>query len=230
MRKAKIAFLCIVLLANCSGSEDFEIENLSNKYSIDALLLFSESGFHHKDRVFKWKQNITISYKGSSTPNDIKNIDSLIEEFEPLLNGLTLTRVEEHGSIIFNFFTGDFTEPGHRMAHGKASIKANTFFKNEIYKATLYILPDLGESSRKATMRHEFMHALGLTHSPTIENTILSDRTVHKSIDEAEQAMVYKKISGLDEALVRILYEDSVPFGLQRSEFKKQLERLKTKE
>jgi|JI10StandDraft_1071094.scaffolds.fasta_scaffold122658_2 hypothetical protein len=229
MRKAKIAFLCIVLLTNCSGSENFEIENLSNKYSIQALHLFSESGFHHKDKVFKWKQNITISHKGSSTTNDIKNIDSLIEEFEPLLNGLTLTRVKEYGSIVFNF-TANFTEPGHTMAQGKASIKVKTFFKSEIYKATVYIMPELAESSRRETMRHEFMHALGLTHSATIENTILSDRTVYKSIEELEKSMVYEKISGLDEALVRMLYEDSIPFGLKKSEFKKQLERLETRE
>lgn len=221
MQNARIILLCTVLLTSCSGSEDFEIESLSKKYSIEELLLFSESGFAYKDKVFKWKDDITISYTGYSGANDIKNIDSLIEEFEPLLNGLTITRVKEKGNIEFNF-TPDFTDSEHTMAQGKTSKKVKTFFDCKIYKATVYIMPNLAESDRKETMRHEFMHALGLMHSPTIQNTILSDKTVYKSLDEyIEKGMAYEKISGLDKSLVSILYEDSVPFGLQRSEFKK---------
>lgn len=228
MRKVKAIQLCLVMLLSCTSPDTFEIEHLTRKYSDDALSLFSESGFVN-ERVLKWNNNIKISSTGSSTNNDLNNLDSLIEEFEPLLNGLTITRVKEHGNIEFNFTT-DFVEEGHIMALGKTTRKVKTFSKGEMTKANVYINPAISESSRKETMRHEFMHALGLTHSATIENTILSDRTVYKSIEELEKSMLYEKISGLDEALVRMLYEDSIPFGLKKSEFKKQLERLETKE
>lgn len=61
MLKIKPIQLCfVIILVSCNSPDNFEIEHLTQKYSYDALRLFSESGFVN-DRVVKWNDNIKIS-------------------------------------------------------------------------------------------------------------------------------------------------------------------------
>ena len=108
---------------------------------------------------------------------------------------------------------------------GRAVNEGSLFFPNEIRKSSIWIAPFITSLDRRRIIRHEFMHAIGLGHSK-VTNLILSESTEY-SIEEYEEFdKVYKRIDGLDKALVTLLYDQCIPLGLTEVEFADQLKKL----
>jgi len=222
-------FLFLILLLGCGNQERDLLNCIGNNYNQAERELFLECGFLDMDRVLKWKNDISISYEGSVSSEDIANLDSLIEEFRPLLHPIKIQRVKKNANVIF-YFTEDFK--GETPSVRGLAERGHKLFSNEIITSNMWVAPYLNPMARRKTMRHEFMHTLGLDHSKT-PGLILSENEeakVFNSIDEAELYLnTYKRIDGLDKTLVTMLYDECIPEGLTKAEYERYLAGMKSK-
>lgn len=221
----KVYFVCssIFMMVLSCNSPDFNIQQcLAKKYGKKELDLFYQSGFYNNEKIKKWRNDIKISFEGEPTIADIAYIDSLIMEFQPLISPIGIERVKRNGNVKFSFVK---LAGGQR---GQAIRRPRGKFSSEFLECKLLINPIFLELDRRKTMRHEFMHALGMEHPPYNykESTILGSQ-FYKSLDDLERLnRIYHRIGGLDESLVRMLYENCVPAGLTRKEFETEMEAL----
>lgn len=221
--------LLLILLFGCGNQEPDLYKCFGNKYSQLEQELFLECGFLDQDRVMRWENDISISYEGNLSNEDIANLDSLIEEFSPLLKPIKIQRVEKNANVIF-YFTEDFM--GEMQSVSGLTERGHNLFSNEIIRSNIWVAPHINAMARRKIMQHEFMHTLGLDHSKA-SGLILSKNEgakVFSSIEEAELYLnTYKRIDGLDKTLVTMLYDECIPPGLTKAEFERYLARLKSK-
>ncbi|MDP4210643.1 MAG: hypothetical protein Q8928_17680 [Bacteroidota bacterium] len=212
-------FLLLVLIAllsiNVSCKNDFR--RLDN-YTIKELSFFSQVGFYNHDCLTKWKDDINIAIKGNPTKRDMEIIDTIIKELKPLLGGININRVESNEN-----FKISFTEkcPLGNYPYGVVDFKTKFMDWSSFRYIDLWINSNLKGTFREATIKHEFLHGLGLDH-PQSRNTgtLIESNAEYASIDDYEIGMVsLYKFTPLDKACVKILYENCLHGGLNRTDF-----------
>ena len=85
----------------------------------------------------------------------------------------------------------------------------------------MWINSNLKNTARESTIRHEFLHGLGLSH-PQSRNTgtMIESRVEYNSLEDYETGMVKQyNYAALDKACIEILYSSCMPTGLSKRRF-----------
>ena len=208
----------LLFLLSCS-SPGVDKGYLEENYSKEDLRFFVQVGFYNQRKVLKWEEDIHVSFVGSPNTGDVELVDSIIQELRPLLAPLTIERTDKDGNLKIKLV--EKAKKG-LATHHTVFAPFYSFSQSEIE------LPvSLKSTLRQATLRHEFLHALGL-HHPTEKGTgtIIESSVEYASIDDAlnSNAKIYR-YSNLDKRMVKLLYDKNIRVGLERSTFAKLLEK-----
>lgn len=188
-----------------------------DQYTPEEMEFFVEVGFQFRNVVCKWEDDILISIEGKATKEDSLVVDRIVEELKPLIYPVAISRTTGVGNLVIKF-TNDTI---YRQLMGFTDTKKLSY-RGEISKVEMEIFSKVKGQARQACIRHEFLHALGLTH-PKESNTgtLIEPRVEY--MENTDNVKLYK-FSTLDESSLRILYSNCLPVGLKKETLLKALD------
>lgn len=201
--------IILLLMTSCSSNQ-FDKKYLIGNYTEKELKYFGQVGFYTGKSVKKWGKNIEISMVGAPKEGDIELIDSIINEIGPLIAPIKIERKDRNGNLKIKFVEtvdAGFANQGVRLGLFDEFQYSNINLPNNL-KGTL----------RQATLRHEFLHALGL-HHPNERNTGTLIESYVEFVDFDESNVKNYKYSELDKRMVILLYDDKIIKGLEKKDY-----------
>jgi len=205
-------FIILLFLTSCSSIE-FDKDYLLKHYSKEELEFFRQVGFYDGKKISKWVENIKITFVGSAHDGDIELVDSIINEIRPLVAPITIVKVDNDGNLKINFV--DKVEEGL----GNQQVKLSFF--NGFKYSDINLPNGLKGTLRQATLRHEFLHALGLHHpSKKFTGTLIESLVEFASIEDHDKGNVINyKYSELDKRMVKLLYDSKIAKGVEKKDY-----------
>ncbi|WP_320052949.1 hypothetical protein [uncultured Acetobacteroides sp.] len=202
-------FFLLILLTSCSSVE-LDKEYLKKNYSTKELEYFGEVGFYTGNSVKKWQKNITISLVGTPKQGDIALVDSIIKEVMPLVAPIRIERKDSDGNLKIKLV--DRVDKGYANQHVKLG------FFNEFQYSDINLPNNLKGTLRQATLRHEFLHALGLHHPIEKGTGTLIESNVEFVDFDMENVKNYR-FSELDKRMIKMLYDKNIIKGLKKKDY-----------
>ncbi len=235
-----LVLIIVIILAFLFQSrwKSSNFHGLENKQTDEVLLYFYSVAFREDNqRIMKWKNPITVQLIKPFNQKDSVDVNKLINELIEI--GIPIKMVDHMGNL--KLFL-----PENEIEYYKLQKVKNPDEKRDIYgfvsygrmgingeikSAEIVINPTSNrDHKRERTIRHEFMHALGLSNHTKIffNSTNLLGAYNFKSIEEFEKNDD-SYVPNLDKAALKILYSKELPSFLRKKDFKKvmQLENLK---
>lgn len=203
--------VCLLVIFSCSPS-DVDFSCFHSRYTSRELAFFLETGFY-TEQLVRWDKDIRIKMLPPFSDEDSANLDSLILEFQPLLKKIRIQRVELNPNVTIQI------KPLGWQAG--LTVPRKNLFRYTLIGVQVFLESNLSSFDRRLTMRHEFMHVLGLTHADTTTQVIMG-KSYFSGVEEYEKTRErYRKISGLDSMSVVMLYDSCMPVGASKKEFDK---------
>lgn len=203
--------------------------SIQKRYDNRTLSYFYQTVYGEEDGrlplfLSKWEKPIIfIKIKGKPTPTDLSFLRKSISDVNKLLkfNKVVLTSNEAIESDIDMLFINfdqlmeiDWgVKEDDRFVGGMFWLKRNKW-TNAITKATIFIdINHVHPVRRKHTILEEFVQSLGPTQDNfTYENSVFYEGY---SIDTV--------LSPIDQKVIELLYNESIPSGLHKTYFKNTL-------
>lgn len=204
-------FIIVLLLLTSCSSVEFDKQYLIENYGTQELQYFGQVGFYNGQTVKKWGKNIEISLVGEPRQGDVELIDSIINEIGPLIAPITIERKNCDGNLKIKFVD--------KVDAGFADQQVRLGLFDEFQYSDINLPNNIKGTFRQATLRHEFLHALGL-HHPKERNTGTLIESFVEFIGSDEESNVKNyKYSELDKRMVKLLYDSKIIKGLERREY-----------
>jgi hypothetical protein len=203
---------------------------LDDTYTAAEISLFREAAFGIDDnginttcrfegdcqdtapRVQKWEEDILLQLGGEYSFDDQEELAKIAAELDDLIPGLSVRVTDDAAAanIIVGYrpwaelgLDGDQTFLGFTMPRGE---------RFAFESGAIYVDSARPAASRRLTLRHEILHALGFSFHPySHPKSVLS---VGRGPDYAYP----QNFSAADTALIRILYDSRVKAGMTLAE------------
>lgn len=201
--------IILLLLTSCASIE-FDKKYLIENYTTRELKYFGQVGFYNGKTVKKWGKNIEISMVGAPKDGDIELIDSIINEIAPLIVPIKIERKVRNGNLKIKFV--------EKVDAGFADQQMKLGLFDEFQYSDINLPKNLKGTLRQATLRHEFLHALGL-HHPSERNTGTLIESYVELVDFDESNVRNYKYSELDKRMVKLLYDRKIATGLEKRDY-----------
>jgi len=162
LKEKNMRFIIVLLLLTSCSSVKFDKNYLIRNYETKELQYFGQVGFYNGQTVKKWGKNIEISMVGEPRRGDVELIDSIINEIGPLIAPIKIERKTSGGNLRIKFVD--------KVDAGFADHQVRLGLFDEFQYSDINLPNILKGTLRQATLRHEFLHALGFDH-PKDRNT-----------------------------------------------------------
>lgn len=177
-------------------------------------LVFKDSGGRDKN-VAKWteaKPQILVFLDGSKDPIITKTLEGIFAELKVInkVNTFTFVSKATDANLIINRDSFDSHNSKYQNAKVPSSGLAGytTYTYNSmsgITNATIWINVSLVASNAQYILRHEFSHALGLSHTSNINSIMFATANSHYKITS---------YSALDAKIIEILSDKRIKHGM----------------
>lgn len=211
-----VLILIYLISAISCTKPDFNPEKIFKEHNREELEYFIDVGFRGsiKNCIKKQTENIKISVIGTPQKNDLSLIDTIIAELNPLIFPINIARIEKRGNLLV------YLTPNYKGIIPKAD--GMTYYYYD--KTAFWISPKISGRQREFVFRHEFLHALGLSHPGIVHKefpeNVMTDRVYYEFNNNYEQfEPVNYNFSDLDKAAIQILYDKDIPNGLSKKRF-----------
>ncbi|MFN3850469.1 MAG: DUF2927 domain-containing protein [Spirosomataceae bacterium] len=177
-------------------------------------LVFKDSGGRDKN-VAKWtdaKPQVLVFLDGSKDPNITKALEGIFAELKAInkVNTFSFTSKAADASIIINRATFEEHNAKYTSAKSPSSGLAGytTYTFNSmsgITNATIWLNVSLAANNALYILRHEFSHALGLSHTANTNSIMFATANIY-----------YKtaSYSALDSKIIEILSDKRIKQGM----------------
>lgn len=197
-------------------------ESIREKYSMAELQYFMDTAYGndvekgHTDRLLKWTGNVKIRLNGDYDKEDSLYAVRVVRELNAIIEPIDLSIVAENPNIEVHFLRQrDFKVVNHRLADMKfAGFSYNRWLRS-LRSATIVINKGILERDyRNHLIREELTQCMGL---------FFDSYTYPKSIFQEDQIYWNLPYDTIDIKLIELLYNDGLPSGLKKSEFRSML-------
>jgi hypothetical protein len=148
---------------------------------------------------------------GEPRRGDVELIDSIINEIGPLIAPIKIERKNFDGNFKIKFVD--------KVDAGFANQQVRLGLFGDFQYSDINLPNNLKGTLRQATLRHEFLHALGL-HHPKERNTGTLIESFVEFVGNYEESNVKNyKYSELDKRMVKLLYDSKIIKGLEKKEY-----------
>jgi len=204
-------FIIVLLLLTSCSSVKFDKNYLIRNYETKELQYFGQVGFYNGQTVKKWGKNIEISMVGEPRRGDVELIDSIINEIGPLIAPIKIERKTSGGNLRIKFVD--------KVDAGFADHQVRLGLFDEFQYSDINLPNILKGTLRQATLRHEFLHALGFDHPKDRNTGTLIESSVEFVGNDEESNVKNYKYSELDKRMVKLLYDSKIIKGLEKKEY-----------
>lgn len=219
----QVGFLLIfpLLLTNCYRLKlnAEEIQNINTDFTKSDLEYFYELTFQNEIkaksvRLKKWNKDIEIGLIGEYTKEDSLEVNKIVNELNEIINTVNIKVTTFKNSNLKMHFTS-YEEFEKHCKY--ASIGTYGFFRikndftNEITSGLILINKSLSGNDRKSTIRNEISNSLGLINDSYRYPASAFQQFENRNITYAE----------IDKKVISLLYNYSLPTGLDGKYFKK---------
>lgn len=202
-----------------------KLDNLDffKKYNPKSINFFQEVGFDDFKEINKWEENIKYDFVGQPHDGDIQLLDTIFAEAMQIIKPIKIEKIKKGEKPNLIIYFGDKMGNIKPQSEGLSQLCRN----NRIIKfgaSEIWADPKYGGKRRQAIFRHELLHVLGLSHPPKgkLYKVIISPFFFidERGWDDPDFVLTYK-YTELDIAALSILYDKSIPNGMDLESFKK---------
>jgi hypothetical protein len=217
-----LTLISLISAISCT-KPNFNPEKIFKEHNREELEFFIDVGFRGfiKSSIKKQTENIEVSVIGTQQESDIMLIDTIISELKPLIFPINIARIEKRGNLLI------YLTPNYKGVIPKAD--GMTYYYHD--KTAFWISPNISGRRREFVFRHEFLHALGLSHAGMVHKifptNVMTDRVYYEFNNNSEQFEPVNYFSDLDKAAIQILYDKEIPNGLSKKSFINLYEKFK---
>jgi hypothetical protein len=200
-------------------------DEASGKISAQALEGFYDAAFHSeygdtgRDALFRWEIPLKLFVKGESTPEDIKTLQTFLENLNtnvPGLPDISFTDTQSEANVVISFV------PFEDMAGSLENyVDSNWGFMNcfsddkTIRYGLIAIATDVTtQTDRNHLIQEEFVNMLGLT----------------ADLDFGQESIIYQpytttqSLADMDYEMLNLLYSPFLQYGMSLAQAKAALE------
>lgn len=209
--------LAFILIHGCStlAVQQQTLTNPTHQYFLE-ISLGSEFG-NRQARIKKWRQDIHIQVKGQPTQTDLQTLKQVINELDGLITPEIKPANNDTNMEIYFIPEHQFSETEkhykpHNLGFFWARWDPATY---EIYRARILISSTgITQQERNHLIREELTQSLGL----------MNDSRRHSDSIFYQPWSRVTKFSETDKAIIKLLYQESIQPGMNRSDIIQRLQ------
>lgn len=210
--------ICICFIFSCNFEGDKKIKRIKRLYTPESINYFYELTFFRenlfpkkKTSLSKWRDDIYFFIEGDTLPGDKYNILNAVNQINSLELPIKIHEVlsRDSANLFFVFTPGKFKD-------SPALGRVDTEISDDYAKSAKIEIHNESDSSlnigltRRMTVLHEMMHALGLHgHSYTYPNSLLVQSFTSYTTELPE----------IDKQVIKLLYEPYFKAGYTSKRF-----------